>query len=358
MRQGIFQASLAMALFVCGGVNAEPAMDPALREKAGRAADAGLHYLREHQAEDGSWSESVGVTALALRAFLESHRGYNEGDGAFITRPISFIMANVRDDGSISETAQKRNYNTAVSLTALAATNNSEYATTIGNGQKFLQGLQLDEPDGYEPDHKYYGGIGYGGDERPDLSNQYMALEALKATATDEDDPVWEKALTFVSRAQNYSETNDQEWAGNDGGFVYMPGYSPHEGLNSYGGMTSAGLLSLLFAGADKSDPRVKAAYDWIRANYTLEENPGAGKQGLYYYYNVFAKCMYVYGENEIVDSNGVAHNWRDDLARKLISLQQEDGSWFNPDSPRWWEGNKDLVTAWSVIALNSALRD
>ncbi len=323
MRQGIFPAWLAMALLLSCGARAESTMDPALREKAGRAADAGLHYLRQHQAEDGSWSESVGVTALALRAFLESHRGYNEGDGAFITRPICFIMANVRDDGSISETAQKKNYNTAVSLTALAAINNSDYATTISNGQKFLKGLQLDRARWLQArSSKYYGGIGYGGDERPDLSNQYMALEALKATATDEDDPVWDKALTFVSRAQNYSETNDQEWAGNDGGFVYMPGYSPHEGLNSYGGMTSAGLLSLLFAGADKSDPRVKAAYDWIRANYTLEENPGAGNQGLYYYYNVFAKCMYVYGETEIVDSKGVAHNWRNDLAGKLLSLQ------------------------------------
>jgi hypothetical protein len=39
-----------------------------------------------------------------------------------------------------------------------------------------------------------------------------------------------------------------------------------------------------------------------------------------------------------------------------LLSLQNEDGSWVNPDSPRWLEGNKDLVTAWSVIALNAAL--
>ncbi len=358
MKSWIIPAALTALMVLSGNVAAADTMDPALREKAGRAVDAGLRFLRENQADDGSWSESVGVTALGLRAFLESHRGYNEEDGAFITRPIGFILSHVREDGSISETPQRKNYNTAVSLTALAATGNPQYATTIANGQKFLIGLQLDEADGYEPDHKYYGGIGYGGDERPDLSNQYMALESLKATSADEDDPVWDKALTFVSRAQNYSETNDQEWAGNDGGFIYMPGYSPHEGMHSYGGMTSAGLLSLLFAGADKSDPRVKAAYDWIRANYTLEENPGVGTQGLYYYYNVFAKCMYVYGETEIVDTNGVAHNWREELARKLISLQQDDGSWYNPESPRWWEGNKNLVTAWSVIALNAVLRD
>ena len=217
----------------------------------------------------------------------------------------------------------------------------------------------MDEEDGYETDHAYYGGIGYGGDERPDLSNAYMALEGLRATATDPDDPVWEKALTFVNRSQNRSESNDQEWAANDGGFTYMPGYSPNGGTASYGGMSSAGLLSLLFAGVDKDDPRIQAAYNWIQANYTLDHNPGAagGVQGLYYYYNVFSKSMAAYGEDVLVDADGMEHNWRNEIALKLLSLQDDDGSWVNPDSPRWWEGNSNLVTAWSVIALNAALQ-
>ena len=138
-----------------------------------------------------------------------------------------------------------------------------------------------------------------------------------------------------------------------------MPGYSPNGGTASYGGMSSAGLLSLLFAGVDKDDPRIQAAYDWIQANYTLDHNPGTagGVQGLYYYYNVFSKSMAAYGEDILVDADGVDHNWRNEIAEKLMSLQDDDGSWVNPDSPRWWEGNKNLVTAWSVIALNAALQ-
>lgn len=347
---------LLLPLFLSGLRAAE--LDPALKEKGKRAVDAGLHYLRINQADDGSWSGSVGVTALGLRAFLQSHRGYSEKDGAFITRPVAFLLAHVNEDGSISETNQNRNYNTAVCLTALAATGNDEHADVIRGGQDFLRGLQVDEGEGYESSHAYYGGIGYGGDERPDLSNAYMALEGLRASSLDPEDPVWEKALLFVSRSQNRSESNDQEWAGNDGGFTYMPGYSPHKGTESYGGMTAAGLLSLLFAGTDKQDPRVQAAYDWIRANYTLEENPGAtdGVQGLYYYYNVFAKSMAAYGEPVVTDVEGVEHDWRVDVVQKLVSLQRDDGSWVNPDSPRWWEGNPQLVTAWSVIALNAAL--
>lgn len=334
-------------------------MDPELRDKAKRAVDAGLHYLRGLQADDGSWSNSVGVTALGLRAFLQSHRGYDETDGAFITKPIEFMLAHINEDGSISETNQNRNYNTAVCMTALAATGNDEYDEALSGARNFLRALQIDEGDGYESDHAYYGGIGYGGDERPDLSNAYMALEGLQASATDPDDPIWEKALLFVSRSQNRSESNDQEWAANDGGFTYMPGYSPNGGTASYGGMTAAGLLSLLFAGVDKDDPRIQAAYDWIQANYTLDHNPGSdgGVQGLYYYYNVFAKSMAAYGADTLVDADGNEHNWRNEIAAKLLSLQNDDGSWVNPDSPRWWEGNKELVTAWSVIALNAALK-
>lgn len=340
------------------GAVAGPAMDPELKGKSNQAVDLGLHYLREHQAENGSWSNSVGVTGLALRAFLESHRQYKEEDGPFITKSIKFILSQVKPNGAISESIQNVSYNTAVAITALKATNNPAYAEVIGNGQKFIKGIQLDESKDYSPDHQYYGGIGYGGDERPDMSNQYVALEALKKTEVDSNDPVWQRALKFISRSQNNSETNDQAWAKNDGGFTYMPGYSPNGETNSYGGMTHAGLVSLLFAGLDKDDPRVTAAYSWIKQNYTLEHNPGALKdQGLFYYYNAFAKSMFAYGEPEITDGNGIVHNWRNDLVGKLLSIQAADGSWVN-EVARWWEGDKNLVTAWSIIGLNYATNE
>jgi len=338
-------------------IHAQPLMDPALKEKAKSAVDLGLHYLREHQEANGSWSNSVGVTGLALRAFLESPRKYVEADGPFITKPIKFILSQVKPNGAISETVQNTNYNTAVAITVLKATNNPAYAEVINNGQKFITGEQLDEKKEYLPGHQYYGGMGYGGDERPDLSNQYIAVEALKNTDLDPKDPVWQKALKFISRSQNNSETNDQSWAKNDGGFTYMPGYSPNGGTGSYGGMTHAGLIGLLFSGVDKNDPRVVAAIKWVKEHYTLEHNPGALKdQGLFYYYNAFAKSMYAYGEPEITDGSGIVRNWRNDLARKLLSIQNKEGFWVNTNT-RWWESDKNLVTAWSVIALDYAVK-
>ncbi|MFM9914897.1 MAG: prenyltransferase/squalene oxidase repeat-containing protein [Rhizobacter sp.] len=351
----------ACAVLATPSVRAADAMEPELRRKAKRAIAGGLHYLRGQQAADGSVLKSVGITSLALRAFLESPEKYNEDDGAFMTRQVDYLLANVKADGSISASLQATAYNTAVALNALAATKNPKHDAVIAAGRKFLLAHQIDEDEGYKPDHVYYGGIGYGGGERPDLSNVYMSLEGLKATSTDPKDPVWQKALTFVNRSQNRSESNDQKWAANDGGFTYRPGTNPPEyenGTSSYGGMTAAGLLSLLFAGVDKTDPRVQAAYKWMTANYTLEFNPGTNKKhGLYYFYNAFAKVMAAYGEDTFTDGKGQKHNWRNELAQKLMSLQSADGSWANADSNAWWEDRPQLVTAWSVIALEQALK-
>ena len=342
------------------GAHANTAMDPELLRRTRRAVAGGLHYLRGQQAPDGSMLRSVGITALALRAFLESPEKYSEADGAFITRQVDYLVANARPDGSISNSLQSTAYNTAVALNALAATKNAKHEPMIAAARKFLLQHQIDEDEGYKPDHPFYGGIGYGGGERPDLSNVYIVLEGLKATATDPKDPVWQKALAFVNRTQNRSESNDQKWAANDGGFAYRPGSNPAEyenGTASYGGMTAAGLLSLLYAGTDKADPRVQAAYKWMTTNYTLDFNPGTTKKhGIFYFYNAFAKVMRAYGEDSFTDGKGQRRNWRNELAQKLLSLQSPDGSWANRDSNAWWEDRPQLVTAWSVIALEQVL--
>ena len=92
--------------------------------------------------------------------------GGGEGDGAFITNQVAFVLSKARPDGAISDSLQNLSYNTAVSMNALAATKNPKYADVIGRAQKFLIGHQIDEGEGYKPDHRYYGGIGYGGDDK------------------------------------------------------------------------------------------------------------------------------------------------------------------------------------------------
>ena len=331
-----------------------PLLTKELRTDMEDAVDRGLKYLRSQQAEDGAWSHSVGITALVVKAFMESPRKYTEEDGPFIRKPLEYIAGKAKANGAIYDQGLEV-YNTSVCLMALEHSGNPKYKTLVEKARKYLVKVQSDEGEGYAKKDKFYGGIGYGSDERPDLSNLQWALEALKASDLPVNAPTWEKAIRFIQRTQNRSESNDQAWAANDGGFVYYPGNSKADGTRSYGSMTYAGLLSFIYANVDKNDPRVQSAYQWIRNHYTVEENPMMGHQGLYYYYHTFSKTLRAYGEPYVVDAQGVQHNWREDLARKILSLQKEEGYWVN-DNGRWWESDKTLVTAYTVTALSYLL--
>lgn len=355
----VFAAAFLFAGPLCGSSfadqkNAEPLLSKEVKAKAEEAIDKGLKFLRSQQDKDGSYSHSVGITALAMKAFMESHRKYTEEDGPFIRKPIEFIASKAKPNGAIYDQGMEV-YNTSVSMMALKKTGNPKYKNLIEKAQKYLVKVQSDEGEGYTKKDKFYGGIGYGADERPDLSNLQWALEALRNSDLPANAPTWNRAIQFIQRTQNRSESNDLKWAGNDGGFVYEPGASKAGETRSYGSMTYAGLLSFIYANVDKKDERVQAAYQWIKDNYTLDENPKMGAQGLYYYYHTFSKALKAYGEPYIEDSKGGKHNWREELANKIISLQQEDGSWVN-ENGRWWESEKNLVTSYTVLSLSYIL--
>ncbi|UCF04774.1 MAG: terpene cyclase/mutase family protein [bacterium] len=364
----------------CSAVaSGEETVELSIRKEGEAAISRGLLWIMTQQMEDGSWSSYPAITALVVSAMLRSPFDYDQYNTEAISKGLDYITGSVKPDGSI-HAGNMPGYNTSVCIMALRDARDPAYDTIIGNARDFLIRLQCDEEEGYQPDSVYYGGIGYGGDDRPDMSNMQWAMEALEASkeyakrsehSMDESEGTepetelptsghsqkgifWDKAVIFLERCQNF-ETNDQSWAGNDGGFVYYPGSSKAGGTTSYGSMTYAGLKSFIHANLDKEDPRVIAAYDWIRKNYTVDKNPEMGLQGLYYYYHTMAKALNIYGEENIEDDEGVKHNWREDLIIKLSSLQHEEGYWVNTNG-RWWENNKSLVTAYCILALEEVL--
>jgi squalene-hopene/tetraprenyl-beta-curcumene cyclase len=115
--------------------------------------------------------------------------------------------------------------------------------------------------------------------------------------------------------------------------------------------MTYAGFKSLVYAGLTKDDPRTKAALEWIGANYSVEENPGQGSAGLYYYYHSFASALDAAKLKEITDAAGKKYDWRKDLAAELARRQAKDGSWSN-ENRQWFENDKNLCTAFALLAL------
>ncbi len=347
--------ALLLALLVAAAPAAAAAQEPGRpmspREAAKRSVDRALRWLRYQQGEDGSWSGHPGITALVTLAYLRSPRHYREGDGPFVDRAIAYLLAKQHADGAIYD-RDNPGYCTALAIQALAESGNPAHAPAIRKAAAYLKSIQAREANGYPASHKYYGGIGYGGDERPDLSNLQYAVEALRAADVDPKDPVWARALRFLARCQNRSESNDQPWAGDDGGFVYAPGESFAGGTRSYGSMTFAGIKSLLFARVSKEDPRVVAAVDWARHHYSVEENPGLGQQGYYYYVDTFARALSLLGSPTLKTADGREHRWAEELSRRLRSLQHPEGWWSNPVG-RWWEGNKHLATAHACLALS-----
>jgi len=323
-----------------------------------------VQFLKLTQSADGTWTTAnvPGITALCVTSLLQS--GVPADDPA-VARALKFLTGLVRDNGGIYHPqTQHRNYETSISVLALSAANsNGKYDKIIGNARKFLRGLQWDEDEEQKPEDPGYGGAGYGKHQRPDLSNTQFLLEALKTAGVKADDPAMQKALTFVSRCQNLeTEHNNTPFAAkiDDGGFYYTPaaggtsqaGVDANGGLRSYASMTYAGLKSMIYAGVKKDDPRVKAALTWITKHYSLHDNPGMGKQGLYYYYHTFAKTLSVLEINDLKDADGKSHNWRAELVATLAKQQKTNGSWIN-EADRWYEGDPNLVTAYGLLALS-----
>ncbi len=336
---------------------------------ADELAAKGAQFLRSRQAADGTWSadrREPGITALAVTALLRS--GQAGPTDPAVVKGLAYLETFVKPEGGLPDVPHS-NYATSVALMAFHEANtNGRYDAVVKGAQTFLKEKQWDEGENKSPDNPFYGGAGYGGkNDRPDLSNTTFMLEALKDTGVPPDDPAFQKALVFLSRCQNLqSEFNDQPWAGkvNDGGFIYtaanggssMAGETDDGGLRSYASMTYAGLKSMIYAGLTVDDPRAKAALEYIKKHYTLDENPGMGQSGLYYYYQVFAKALALVAGETFTDADGVEHDWRADLIAALAKRQGPNGEWVN-QADRFMEGDANLVTSYALLALAATRR-
>ncbi len=346
------------------------------RELASRTEQAvrrGLAFLKGAQNAEGGWTARYGpaVTAIVTRAFAQDE-AYGPRHPV-VKRAVAAILKYRQSDGGIYDrTRNIGNYQTSVVLMLLAGLDDPALRPPIAGAQRYLATLQYDAGESIDADHAWYGGAGYGQSKRPDLSNTQMMLEALHESGLPPSDPVYRRALKFVSRCQMLGSTNDLPFArgATDGGFIYSPNAGGEskadrntaEGVarhRTYGSMTYAGFKSLLYANVDRDDARIKAALGWIRRHYTLDVNPNMpgrrSREGLYYYYHVFARALRAWGEPVITDAAGRPHNWRIDLCRKLTSLQKPDGSWIN-EQERWLESDPNYVTGLTVLTLQAAL--
>ncbi|MDD2366860.1 MAG: cycloartenol synthase [Desulfuromonadaceae bacterium] len=368
---------LPVASFAADKIVEKTKSDISLKLEVENAIGKGLTWMAGNQKVEGNWGqvEYPALSALTLTAFQGDPSGfYKQKFSKNIKNGYDYLLKNVRPDGGIYGKDLK-NYNTAISMMALVMARNPEYETILKNGRKYLMAQQDDFGKKGMGDHPLDGGIGYGGTyKNSDINNTTTALEAIHYTRYLKSDVAndpetkelnWKAAIQFISRTQNLPEYNDQKWvtgdSDNKGGFVYFPDNTKagevkladgKTALRSYGSASYNGLLSYIYAQMDKNDPRVKMVIEWLNRHYSLDENPGMEQAGLYYYYHTMAKALSVAGVDVITLKDGKKINWRQDLAKRLIDLQDADGTWVNEKSGRFWEKDPSLVTSYAVITL------
>jgi squalene-hopene/tetraprenyl-beta-curcumene cyclase len=332
-----------------------------LRERVAAELDAlrptsrALHWLRGSQREDHSWSGSTGITALVLLAFLNAGVTPDDADVraglAYLVAPQRLDRETGRFGGDVSGDTNYYAYNTALGILALVAAEDrgrprSEYRDIIAKARDYLLSIQYGNPD--NPNDPQTGGWGYPRADWTDLSNTQWVVMALDAAYDylGEAKPPPADANAWTGRLLRYLDQCQNP----DGGFGYRPG------LPSWGSMSAAGLWSLVLAGVDVSDARVADVLKWISANYRLDVNPG-GRQlaGLYYYYVTLAKALTMADHWALTTPDGRKHDWNEDLRAELEKRQSTEdataGSWVNSDASAW-ENNRDLCTAYAVLAL------
>ncbi|MFP4353127.1 MAG: prenyltransferase/squalene oxidase repeat-containing protein [Puniceicoccaceae bacterium] len=348
-----------------------------LKLETAQAMTRALRWLEDQQEPAGNWStpDHPAITALVVRAMLQSPAPPEVGrENPTIGPALEFILSRVQPDGGIyTPDHGLANYNTSISLMALAAAGNPDHSEIIERARAFvIRGQQFFEPG--SENERFSGGVGYGNSySHSDMSNTMFALQSLAETRTlfpgsaDEDAPEldWEAAVQFLSRCQNLEETNDTGLASDDpanrGGFYYFPGKSQagemelpdgRVALRSYGSISYAGLLSYAYADLEPEDPRVRGVIEWLEKNFTLEENPGMGQQGRFFYFMTMATALDVAGIEQLATPGDPDLDWREALVLQLLDLQDASGFWVNTHG-RWMEKDPVLVTAYTLLALN-----
>ncbi len=369
-------------------------IDDAHYKLARKTIERAIAYLRTQQDDKtGGWSlpeegkpNLPGISALVLTGML-MEPDIDENDPA-VKRGLDYIMSFRQSDGGIYDSILS-NYNTSLSLSVLAQVSRPDVVAAIKPAQDFVRSIQCDGqigPDGklIDKSHPYFGGAGYTADSRPDNSNLATMLQGLHDSGLDCNDPAFQRAVTFLQRTQMSDELNDMAYAdgSKQGGFIYstspnnqsvgvgeskagmieetMDDGTQVSRLRCYGSMTYSGFKSYLYANLSHDDPRVVMAHDWLRRHYTLDENPGMGLQGYYYYLVTMSRSLNAWGSTTItpIKADGMAgepRDWANDLIDKLASLQKADGSFAN-DADRWMEGNPILVTSYALLALQNAI--
>ena len=331
-------------------------------------------YLWKQQAGDGGWhSHTYGLlrsgqslTPFVLDALLEVPGNLFPLPSIQVDRAIAFIRRNTQSDGSLGTAdpgiPDYPNYSTALAVLALCRAGRAGWVQPMVD---YLRRQQFTEQNGWTRSHPAYGAWGMGGGVRTppdtghvDLSMTRHVLEALRAAAVPEADPVFERAGVYLERCQNLAGQEPGTGHSPDGGFFFSTtefdtNKAGHDGqrFRSYGTTTADGILALLATGRKVGDAGVVAAQRWLMARHHDMAVPGfigeayqRWPRGLAFYYA--AASTRAFQSLKLDASTGVIDG--------LLRTERADGSWANPEN-LVKEDDPLIATPFAIRALVAA---
>ena len=396
------------------GEGAEPKVKHEASKELADASKKGKDFLvglYGKKMEEGGWGKTyIGIDAFACLGLMSEPNSMKPTEKP-LDEMITFFLEKQNKDKGFWASLQRGQpvYETSLVLLTLKTAitvdpkhpKKKEIEDAIKKAVDYLILAQVDETPIDENDvvvkadeegfnRAHYGGWGYGfnrpGKAPANLSTSHFAMDALYESGLKDDPKVkaaFKKALGFLENCQNSGEkeiiipkgtdkfeTDMKIKYGNDGGALYGPGIAKpknivkegYEVVKSYGSMTYVLMKEYVFAGLEKTDPKVQAAFNWLKKaeNFTFEKNPGYDDMpyaGLFYQLYAASKALGIMGEEIIKDSKGEEHNWRAEMQKYIMSIQKEDGSWMNEHESRWMEGNPILASAYALAAIGNTLK-
>ncbi|MEO1512297.1 MAG: hypothetical protein AAFU70_09505, partial [Planctomycetota bacterium] len=227
----------------------------------GRATiDRAIGFLRGAQDHaTGGWAHNPqgpnlpAISGLVLNGMLLDPRIDHTDDD--VARGIDYILGFKKLDGGIHDGILPT-YNTAICVSALSHVPTPDAADAIQSGVVLLRSVQWgafdptrnpspEAPTFNEPvdeDHPFYGGVGYGNNGRPDMSNMQFFMQALHDAGVSSEDPAIQKALVFLERTQMDERVNPRGYArgSRQGGFIYAT-VPNAQSVDAFAGQSQAG---------------------------------------------------------------------------------------------------------------------
>ncbi|NUQ36094.1 MAG: hypothetical protein HUU29_14265 [Planctomycetaceae bacterium] len=390
----------------------------ATRDKANAIAKKAWSYLEANYNKstgnplDDTWGPNCNVAFSGMILHGALRCGLIKPDDQRVRDTVDAMVKQQQPTGQWTLGGSNAVYTTSIAYLTLAwlrdnggAAYREQLSGRLDKAREYLTNSQVGAPKSPLADVKKetdstYGGWAYSKEELADpknagkpkanLSTTSFAIEAASAFGLKPDDPLWQRALTYLERNHNSAEVSKglvirtaegkevvDPPAGdpNAGGARYSPDTSKANEidmgdgkvmLRSYGSMTYALLSCYMAAGLKRTDPRVELAYKWITHNFSVSRVPGyvntenlqtADQQGLYYQYMQMGRALSLYGSDMFKDSNNIEVYWKKDLVAQLERSQKPEGYWKNDKQDRWYENLPMICTGYVLSALADVMK-